>query len=167
MVFVSGDRDPNGDIRDGHSSYVHTGNAPRDPYLFSLQSTFVVQSGRGSELEQVIPIPYPFISLPRVLPSPVSLVFTGEPPTERNHKKGIEPNGHRWPSYRIEPDALTGNGPYEATIRLRSQMVPVNLVIAIQDVGFDFGMSAREVADALIEGGDILWEEKLTIAVKE
>ena len=49
-------------------------------------------------------------------------------------------------------DALTGNGPYEATIRLRSQMVPVNLVIAIQDVGFDFGMSAREVADALIEG---------------
>ena len=160
VVFVSGDRDPNGDIRDGHSSYVHTGNAPRDPYLFSLQSTFVVQSGRGSELEQVIPIPYPFISLPRVLPSPVSLVFTGEPPTERNHKKGIEPNGHRWPSYRIEPDALTGNGPYEATIRLRSQMVPVNLVIAIQDVGFDFGMSAREVADALIEGGDILWEEE-------
>lgn len=166
-VFLSGDRDPNGDLKDGHSSYVHAGALPLDPYLFSLQSLFVVQSGRGSELEQVIPIPYPSISLPRVLPSPVSLVFTGEPPTERNHKKGIEPKGHRWAGYRIDGDALTGNGPYRAAIRLRSQMVPVNLVAAIQDVGFDYGMSARRVADALVKGGDILWEKSLTINLQD
>ena len=165
IVFKSGDRDPNGDLRDGHSSYVHAGQLPLDRYLFSLQSTFVVQSGRGAELEQIVPIPYPSISLPRVLPAPASLIFTGEPSTERNHKKGIEPAGHRWAKYRIDGDALTGKAPYRVKIRLRSQMVPVNLVVAIQDVGFDYGMSAREVADALVEGGDILWEKELVIRI--
>ena len=165
VVFKSGDRDPNGDLRDGHSSYVHAGKLPLDEYLFSLQSTFVVQSGRGAELEQIIPIPYPSISLPRVLPSPASLVFTGEPPTERNHKKGIEPKGHRWAEYEIEGAALSGKGPYGASVRLRSQMVPVNLVIGIQDVGFDYGMSAKQVAEALVEGGDILWERNIVIDV--
>ena len=112
VVFISGDRDPNGDLRDGHSSYVHAGEAPLDKYLMSLQSYFVTQNGRGGEIEHVIPIPYPVISLPRVLPSPVSLVFTGEPPTERNHKRGIEPNGERWGHYEVKSDAMTGAGPY-------------------------------------------------------
>ena len=85
-VFKSGDRDPNGDLRDGHSSYVHAGKAKLDKQLLSLQSLFVTQNGRGGEIEHVIPIPYPFTALPRVLPSPVSLVFTGEPSTERVHK---------------------------------------------------------------------------------
>ena len=96
VVLRSGDRDPNGDVRDHESSYVHNHALPLDEQLFSIRSIFVVQSGRGSEAPQIIPIPYPTISLPRVLPSTASLVFTGEPPTERNHKKGIEPLGYRW-----------------------------------------------------------------------
>ena len=165
VVFKSGDRDPNGDLKDDHSSYVHAGKLPLDPYLFSLQSIFVVQSGRGAELNQIVPIPYPSISLPRVLPAPASLIFTGKPPTERNHKKGIDPKGYRWANYEIDGEALTGKGPYRAKIRLRSQMVPVNLVAAIQSVGFDYNMSPREVADALVEGGDLLWERDLTINI--
>ncbi|MGI9423565.1 MAG: multiheme c-type cytochrome, partial [Hyphomicrobiaceae bacterium] len=98
LVFESGGRDPNGDLLDGHSSYVHAGRMQRDPNLFSLQSIFVTQNGRGGEIEHVIPIPYPTFALPRVLPSTTSLIFTGEPATERNHKKGIEPLGHRWAS---------------------------------------------------------------------
>ena len=77
VVFRSGDRDPNGDVKDGHSAYVHAGKVDYDKYLFSLQSIFVTQNGRGGEIEHVIPIPYPTISLPRVLPSTTSLVFTG------------------------------------------------------------------------------------------
>ena len=38
VVFVSGDRDPNGDVRDTHSLYVHNHELPEDPYLFNLQS---------------------------------------------------------------------------------------------------------------------------------
>ncbi len=165
-VFRSGDRDPNGDLRDGHSSYVHAGTAKRDKQLFSLQSTFVVQNGRGGEMEQVIPIPYPSFALPRVLPSVASLVFTGEPATERNHKKSIEPLGERWASYKVDGDVLTGKGPYKATIKLNAQAVPVNLLIAMQGVGFDYNMTPRELGDALIAGAQTLWEKELVFDIE-
>jgi hypothetical protein len=159
VILRSGDRDPNGDLRDGHSSYVHAGKVELDPFLFSLQSYFVTQNGRGGEIEHVIPIPYPVFSLPRVLPSPASLVFTGEPATERNHKRGIEPLGERWGEYKIKAKALTGKGPYTATVKLMEQPVPVNLLIAIQSVGFDFGISPREAGNALVAGTQLLWEK--------
>ncbi len=166
VVFRSGDRDPNGDLRDGHSSYVHAGEVELDPYLFSLQSIFVTQNGRGGEIEHVIPIPYPVISLPRVLPSAISLVFTGEPPTERNHKKGIEPLGQRWAKYVVAGDALTGKGPYRADIKLISQPAPINLLVAIQGVGFDYGLTPRQAGDALIAGAQVLWQRELTFDVE-
>ena len=166
VVFVSGDRDPNGDLRDGHSAYVHAGEIELDSYLFSLQSIFVTQNGRGGEIEHVIPIPYPVISLPRVLPSAVSLVFTGEPPTERNHKKGIEPLGERWAEYEVDADSLKGKGPYRATVRLIQQPAPVNLLVAMQSVGFDYGITPRQAGNALIAGAQVLWEKELSFDIK-
>ena len=165
-IFKSGDRDPNFDLRDHYSSFVKSGELDLDPYLFSLQSHFVVQNGRGSERERVIPIPYPSISLPRVLPSPVSLVFTGEPSTERNHRKGIEPLGHRWAKYKVDASALTGKGPYKANIKLISQMVPANLIGSVMSVGFDYNMSAAEVVNRVVGGADVLWEKNLTFDIK-
>ena len=166
VIFKSGDRDPNGDLRDGHSSYVHAGEVELDKHLLSLQSYFVTQNGRGGEIEHVIPIPYPLTALPRVLPSPASLVFTGEPPTERNHKRGIEPHGQRWGEYSVPASALTGKGPYKAKIKLISQMAPVNLLIAMQDVGFDYGLTPRQAGDALIASAQTLWERDLTFDIK-
>lgn len=166
VVYRSGDRDPNGDLRDGHSSYVHAGEAKLDKDLLSLQSYFVTQNGRGGEIEHVIPIPYPLTALPRVLPSPTSLVFTGEPPTERNHKRGIEPHGERWGNYSVPSSSLTGKGPYKANIKLKSQMAPVNLLIAVQDVGFDYGLTPRQAGDALIASAQTLWEKELTFKIK-
>ncbi len=165
VVFRSGDRDPNGDLRDGHSSYVHAGEIDMDPYLFSLQSIFVTQNGRGGELEHVIPIPYPQFALPRVLPSTTSLVFTGEPATERNHKKGIEPNGHRWANYTVKANQLTGQGPYTATVVLKAQAVPVNLLIAMQDVGFDYNMTPGQIGKELVAGTMELWTKKVVFNV--
>jgi len=166
VVLRSGDRDPNGDLRDGHSAYVHAGKTELDQQLFSLQSIFVTQNGRGGEIEHVIPIPYPVTALPRVLPSTTSLIFTGEPATERNHKKGIEPNGERWGKYRIPAKALTGNGPYTASIKLRAQPAPINLLVAMQSVGFDYGLTPRQAGDALIAGAQLLWEKELILDVK-
>ena len=166
VVFVSGDRDPNGDLRDGHSSYVHAGKIELDQYLLSLQSYFVTQNGRGGEIEHVIPIPYPVTALPRVLPSPLSLVFTGEPPTERNHKRGIEPLGQRWGDYEVKANAMTGTGTYTATVKLISQPVPVNLIIAIQDVGFDFGLTPAHVRNELIAGAQVLWQREIKFEIK-
>ena len=114
----------------------------------------------------MIPIPYPVTALPRVLPSPLSLVFTGEPPTERNHKRGIEPNGERWGKYRIKASALTGKGPYTASIKLISQPAPINLIIAMQDVGFDYGLTAAQAGAALIAGAQTLWERAVVFDIK-
>ena len=44
LVYASGDRDPNGDLRDQHSRYVHNGELPLDEQLFSLQSRFLLRS---------------------------------------------------------------------------------------------------------------------------
>lgn len=163
VVMRSGDRDPSGDVRDNHSAHVHAGKVKLDKQLFSLQSIFVTQNGRGGEIEHVIPIPFASFALPRVLPSTTSLIFTGEPATERNHKKGIEPNGQRWATYKVSRSALTGKGPYTATVKLKAQAVPINLLQAIQSVGFDYGMTPKEVGRELIAGTQVLWKRVIKL----
>jgi hypothetical protein len=162
VIFKSGDLDPNGDLRDLESSYVHNGELPLDKYLFNLQSKFVHVNVRGGERFQVIPIPYTVTSLPIVRPTIQSLILTGEPTTERNHRKGIEALGHRWATYEIKSSQLTGKGPYKANIQLKVAPAPVNLIAAVQSVGFDYNLSAREVADAVVSGHEILYEKNVT-----
>ena len=40
-------------------------------------------------------------------------------------------------------------------------MVPVNLIDAIKGVGFDFNMRARQIADRVVAGHEVLWEKTL------
>ncbi len=165
VMFESGDLDPNGDYRDRESSYVHNGELPRDEQLFTLQSRFLVQSVRGGERERVVTIPYSTTALPFLRPTRLSLILTGESTVERNHRKGIEVGGHRWGKYSIDGDALTGKGPYKARIQLKAAMLPVNLLGIIQVVGFDYGLSPRAAAAALIAGHEVLWEKNVTFDV--
>ncbi len=152
VVMQSGDLDPNGDLRDLHSLYVHNHELHLDDQLFSLQSRFVTRNLRGGEREQVLAVNYSPSPLPFLRPERRSSVLLGRPGGARKHKQGIEPHGHRWAPYKVEKDQLTGRGPYTATIQLKAAMVPVNLINEIRDVGFDYGMSARDVADALVHG---------------
>lgn len=163
VVFVSGDLDPNGDVRDTHSVYVHNGELPRDEQLFSLQSRFLVRGIRGGEREQVLAVNHSIDSLPFVRPETFPSVLTGRPGGARIHRFGIEPGGSRWANYEVDPEQLTGNAPYQATVQLIAGMVPVNLVDAIKDVGFDYGMSPREVADKIVAGHLVLWESKVEL----
>ena len=167
VIFKSGDLDPNGDLRDLESAYVHNGDLPLDEQLFNLQSKFVHINVRGGERLAVIPIPYPVTSLPIVRPTIQSLILTGEPTTERNHRKGIEALGHRWAKYRIRSSALTGKGPYKAVIQLKASPVPVNLIAAVQGVGFDYNLSAREIADAIASGHEVLYEKTVTFKIEK
>lgn len=79
----------------------------------------------------------------------------------------IEPLGHRWANYEIDADALTGKGRYTATVELMAQMIPINLIITIQVVGFDYGMSPRAVADAVVAGREVLVEKTITFNVAQ
>lgn len=162
VVLISGDTDPNGDVRDNESSYVHAGELHLDKQLFSLQSRFLVQNIRGGERERTVTIPYSTTSLPFLRPTRLSLILTGESTVERNHRKGIEPLGHRWAKYQVDADALTGKGPYQATIELLAQMFPINLITTIQVVGFDYNLSPRAVADAVVAGREVLVKRTVT-----
>ena len=167
VVMISGDTDPNGDVRDNESSYVHAGELPLDRQLFSLQSRFLVQNIRGGERERTVTIPYSTTSLPFLRPTRLSLILTGESTVERNHRKGIEPLGHRWAKYKVDAHALTGKGPYQATIELLAQMFPINLISTIQVVGFDYNLSPREVADAVVAGREVLVKRTVTFDFPE
>ena len=161
IVLESGDLDPNGDVRDRESSFVHNGELPLDSQLFDIRSRFVVSNLRGGERETIIPVPYPVTTIPFVRPSTNSLVFSGEPGTERNHRRGIEPAGHRWAKYEVDEDNLTGKGPYKAKVELKAGMAPANLVGDIQGRGFDYAMSAREVVDGVAAGYETLWKKEV------
>ncbi len=165
VVFRSGHTDPNGDVLDNESAYVHHGKMDLDKQLFSLQSRFLVQSVRGGERERTITIPYSTTSLPFLRPTRLSLILTGESTVERNHRKGIEPLGHRWASYRVDGELLNGKGPYSAKIELMGQMVPINLISAISVVGFDYFMSPRDVGDAVVAGREVIVDTTVTFDV--
>jgi nitrate/TMAO reductase-like tetraheme cytochrome c subunit len=164
VVFVSGDRDPNGDVRDGHSPYVHAGRLKKDPYLFNLQSKFITRMIRGGERDQILAVNYSPDPLPFLRPSVRSTVLLGRPIGARKHTQTIPPNTSLWPTYKVTADALRGTrGPYTAEVRLIAQMIPVNLISEIQEVGFDYYMSPREIADAVVDGALVLWERTVEI----
>ena len=165
VVFKSGDLDPNGDLRDLHSLYVHNGELPLDKYLFSLQSKFLTLNVRGSESEAVIAVNLSIDPLPFLRPLTRSGILIGRPLGARKHRQGIEPNGNRWATYEVKGSALTGKGPYQAHIKLIVGMVPINLINEIKDVGFDYGMSPREVADGVLAGHVVLWERDASFEV--
>jgi hypothetical protein len=172
-VFVSGDLDPNGDVRDRHSIYVHQGargskeplwefptkpfplgpKVQRDPNLFSLQSKFLTRSIRGGERERILPANYSFDPLPFLRPPTSSRVLSGRPARSRIHRVGIEPKGTRRARYAVSADQLAGHpGPHQITVRLVCGMVPVNLIHVIAGVGFDYGLSPRDVAREVVNG---------------
>jgi len=164
VVFLSGDRDPNGDIRDSHSLYVHNGELPKDKYLFSLQSRFITRMVRGGEREQVLAINFSPDPLPFLRPSTRSTVLLARPLGVRKHRVTLPPLSSRWAKYEVERSALReSRGPYKVTVKLIAQMLPVNLIAEIQVVGFDYFMSSREVADRIVQGAQVLWEREVEI----
>jgi Cytochrome c554 and c-prime len=166
LVFQSGDLDPNGDVRDSHSAYVHNGKIPLDRQLMSLQTRFVTRNIRGGEREQVVPVPYSVDPLPFMRPLTRPFTVIGRPTGARKHKQNIEVNGQRVGNYHISKKQLNGPGNYHVRVQLISGMVPVNLIHIIAPAGFDYGMSAKNVADGIVDGHMVIHEQQTTIFVK-
>ncbi|MBI1902583.1 MAG: hypothetical protein HYS13_15890 [Planctomycetia bacterium] len=166
-VFISGDLDPNGDLRDSHSFYVHNGELPLDRYLFSLQTKFITRNVRGGEREQILNVPYSLDPLPYVRPEVLPFTIAGRPQGARKHKQNIEVEGGRWARYSVGSEQLTGRGPYYASVQIIAGMVPVNLVHEVSSVGFDYDMSARQVADAVVAGHMVLHKRSAVFRLHE
>ena len=162
VVYRSGDRDPNGDVRDLHSAYVHNGELPLDEDLFNLQTKFVVRLARGGEREQVLAINTSLNALPFVRPETRATTIYGRPRGARKHKQNLDPLGMRTAEYGFDRDQLS-DGRYTVDVKLISQMIPINLIPAIQGVGFDYGMSPKQVADAVVDGAVVVAERSMII----
>ncbi len=164
LLLVSGDLDPNGDVRDSHSAYVHDGELPIDRQLFTLQSRFLTRNVRGGEREQTIPVPFSLDPLPFIRPATRPFTVQGRPLGARKHKKALEVGGKRWARYSIPRSRLEDcAGPYCVQVQLVAGMVPVNLIQKIGAVGFDYGMSTRDVADAIVDGHLVLHSRRASI----
>ncbi|WP_413203344.1 multiheme c-type cytochrome [Rhodospirillum sp. A1_3_36] len=165
VVFRSGDRDPNGDIRDRHSLYVEEGEVPLDDQVFSLQSKFMARLRNGAEREQVLPAPVALTVAPFIRPEARPSGLYGAFKAIRKHRKGISPLDHRTAAYSVKGEALTGKGPYRVDVALISQALPVNLIGTIQHTGFDYRMTPKDVAEALIKGAVTLRETSAEITL--
>ena len=165
-VFQSGDLDPNGDLRDSHSLYVHNGKLPLDRQLFSLQSLFITRNLRGGEREQVLNVPYSLDPLPYIRPATRPFTVLGRPVGARKHKQNLEVDGIRTAKYHMTHNQIRGPGVYTIRVQLIAGMVPINLVHEIADAGFDYGMSAKDIADGIVDGHMILYERLKTVRVK-
>ncbi|MEP4077712.1 multiheme c-type cytochrome [Haloferula sp.] len=177
-IYESGDRDPNGDVRDLHSLFVHH-NAKKDGAwlaasdwkakaglervssdthwkedkdLFSLQSKFLVRNQHGGEREQVLAVNYSVNPLPYIRPDTFPGILRARPGGARKHAVVLPPNGSRIAKYTVSNKLLTGTPPYTVNMRFISQMIPVNLIPEISGVGFDYNLSPREVAKRVVHG---------------
>ena len=162
-VYVSGDRDPNGDVRDAHSVYVHNGELELDEDLFNLQSLFLVRTLRGGEREQVLPTNLSVDVLPFVRPETRATTLVGHPLGARKHKQTIEPLGRRTATYAVPAAKLRSGERYTITISFIAQMIPSNLIDTIKDGGFDYGMSPAEIARAVVAGAIPIWTRKAEV----
>ncbi|MEZ6063208.1 MAG: multiheme c-type cytochrome [Planctomycetaceae bacterium] len=166
MVFQSGDLDPNGDVRDSHSFYVHNGHLPVDQHLFSLQSRFITRNIRGGEREQILNVPFSLDPLPYIRPETRPFTVLGRPIGARKHKQNIEAEGSRLAHYELSGKQVPGPGCYTVRVQMIAGMVPINLVQEISDIGFDYGMSAKAIAKGVVDGHLILHETAERIWVK-
>lgn len=162
-MFHSGDLDPNGDVRDDHSLYVHDGLIPQDDQLFNLRSPILVGTAYGGDREQVLPANYSLSPLIFLRPSETSSLMFGGIPDLRLQKKSIEAGGHRWASYRVDEKLLTGAKPYNLKIKMVAGQLPPHLINALADVGYEYGLSARDVGNKLVDLYRVLWEKNLVI----
>ncbi|MEO6873096.1 MAG: multiheme c-type cytochrome [Chthoniobacterales bacterium] len=163
VIFASGDRDPNGDVRYSESAYVHNRQLPFDKYLFTLQGKSIVTLLRGGETVQVIPVNQSIDPLPYVRPATNADALIGRSAGARKHAVVIPPGSFRWADYTVDRKLLTGDGPYKVNLKFITQMVPVNLLRTIAETGFDYNMSPKSIAENLVERCQTLWDKTIVL----
>jgi len=113
IVFKSGDLDPNGDVRNEHSVYVHHGRA-------AAGQSFCSACKRNSSFATSAAANGAGCSVPYGL-DPAAVHPAGDAPPYRpgpSHQRPqaeAEPganSGERWAEYEVKREALCGHGPY-------------------------------------------------------
>jgi hypothetical protein len=159
VVFKSGDRDPNGDLRERYSRYVRNGEIEFDKQLFNLESHFMTRTFWGGERTQLRFVPFSAAVRPFIRPPTNSTAILMRPQSARTLKNSIEPGGHRWASYSVDSDLLKPGETYTVNMKLIAQPMPAFFVHVISGVGLDYNFSLRELAKRVVDLSMNLWEK--------
>jgi len=126
-LYVSGDLDKFGDLREHESEEVHKGSAPLDRDLTNFQAKFIVRGFRGTETENISTTNRLLDPVPFLVPATTPSSIMGFPPTARIFKRGIPPLATRTATYRmrVPEDA---RGPLTLSVRLRFRHLPPHLL---------------------------------------
>jgi hypothetical protein len=166
VVFKSGDRDPNGDLRERYSRYVRNGELKYDKQLFNLMSHFMVGTFWGGERTQIRFINFSQTTRPFIRPPPNPTAIHMRPNMVRTKKNSIEPGGYRWAKYSIDPDLLKSDETYTISMKLIAQQLPGYFIHVNSQVGFDYNFSLRELAKRVVDLSINLWETTETVKIK-
>jgi Cytochrome c554 and c-prime len=130
LLFVSGDLDRNGDLRDADADLVKAGAEPIDYNLENLEANFILQDFKGTQSEFVSSVNRLIGPAPFVNPSTTPVSLMGFAVNSRVFKRGIPPFATRTAHYSIDvPDGV--KGPLQLRVRLRFRNLPSHFVNAI------------------------------------
>jgi hypothetical protein len=166
VVFKSGDRDPNGDLRERFSRYVRNGELPYDKQVFNLMSHFVARTFFGGERTQLRPIPFSATTRPFIRPPTSPTAILMRPRSARSLKNSIEPGGHRWAEYVVDPGLLVPGETYSVHMKLIAQQMPAYFIHISSGPGFDYNFSVRELAKRVVNLSMNLWETTETVKIE-
>ncbi len=121
-VFLSGDLDREGDLRDEHSHAVESGAMTHDRYLLNFQSKFVALTNRGTERPVIIPVNRHFAPLNIIRPANAAAASFGRPFTFRVAKSSLPPLATAGRDYPVRLPKFPGE--YSVRVRLNYRHIP-------------------------------------------
>jgi hypothetical protein len=126
LVFISGNFDQNGDLRDGHSHQVVSRQLPRDRHLLNFQNRFTALTNKGTERSVVVSVNRHLQPISMVSPATgVSQLF-GRSTSLRIAKGSLTPLETMTKQYPIDiPDCP---GMYTVDVRLNFRHMPPTLM---------------------------------------
>jgi len=129
VVFVSGDFDKNGDLRDSHSYGVESGKIPYDKHLLNFQNKFVALTNKGTERSVVLSVNRHLRPINVVRPAPGIAASHGRPLSFRLARGSIPPLKTIGTKYPVVLPNQTGT--YTVDVRLNFRHLPPALLDSI------------------------------------
>ncbi len=142
-LYISGDIDRFGDLRDENSEEVQKGILAKDRDLFNAQGRFVIKDFRGTEVEAISPTNRLLDPVPYEVPAPWPASILGVSPGARIFKNGIPPHGTKGATYRVRIPEGT-EGPLALSVRLRYRNFPPHL---LKEIGIPDYRSKLRIVD--------------------
>lgn len=129
IVFVSGDLDKNGDLRDGHSHEVEAGKLARDKYLLNFQNPFIALTARGTDRLVKLAVNRHFAPLNIIRPAEGISASQGRHEAFRLAKGSLPPLKTAGKTYPIVLPATEGE--YLLDVKLNFRHMPPGLMDGI------------------------------------